>query len=49
MLEEISGTGFVLKDVFDDVCGSAYTKDSETMCFVLVKQRKLLEGSKNHV
>lgn len=33
--DEVSPFGFKVKAVFDDVCGSRYTGEAETLCFVL--------------
>lgn len=33
--DEVSSLGFSVKSVFDDVCGSPYTGESDTMCFIL--------------
>lgn len=32
---EVSSYGFSLKGVFDDVCGSPYTGEGDTLCFIL--------------
>ena len=35
LTDEVSPFGFKVSDVFDDVCGSPYTSEAETLCFVL--------------
>jgi hypothetical protein len=39
MEKEITKTGFVLKDVFGEVCGCTYKENSETICFMLSKDQ----------
>lgn len=35
LTDEVSSHGFSVKSVFDDVCGSPYTGEADTMCFIL--------------
>jgi SAM-dependent methyltransferase len=37
LTDEVSSLGFSVKSVFDDVCGSPYTGEVDTMCFILEK------------
>ena len=37
LTSEVSSLGFAVKSVFDDVCGSPYTGEADTMCFILEK------------
>lgn len=37
LTDEVSPFGFTVKGVFDDVCGSPYTGEADTICFVLEK------------
>jgi hypothetical protein len=37
LTDEVSPHGFSVKAVFDDVCGSPYTGEAETLCAVLEK------------
>lgn len=37
MTDEVSALGFCIKNVFDDVCGSPYTGEADTICFILEK------------
>lgn len=38
MCDEISPHGFKVQEIFDDVCGSAYTNEADTLCFILKKE-----------
>lgn len=35
LTDEVSSLGFSVKSVLDDVCGSPYTGEADTMCFIL--------------
>lgn len=35
LTDEVSSLGFGVKSVFDDVCGSPYTGEADTICFIL--------------
>jgi len=37
LLSEVTPFGFQLHSVYDDVCGSPYTGEADTLCFVLKK------------
>jgi hypothetical protein len=35
LADEVSSHGFKVKAVFDDVCGSPYTGEAETLCAIM--------------
>ncbi|KWX74607.1 hypothetical protein AMQ84_19475 [Paenibacillus riograndensis] len=37
LTEEVSPFGFTVNGVFDDVCGSPYTGEADTLCFIMEK------------
>lgn len=37
LTDEVIPFGFAVKSVFDDVCGSPYTGEADTLCFILEK------------
>ncbi|MDD3244048.1 MAG: class I SAM-dependent methyltransferase [Eubacteriales bacterium] len=39
LTEEVSAAGFEVKAAYDDVCGRAYTGNSETLCVILADRR----------
>jgi len=38
LLKEVTPFGFQMHSIYDDVCGSPYTGESDTLCFVLKKE-----------
>jgi len=37
LLDEVAPSGLKLHGIYDDVCGSPYTGDADTLCLVLRK------------
>ena len=37
LLNEVTPLGFQMHSIYDDVCGSPYTAEADTLCLVLKK------------